>query len=248
MKLSILTTNTIHHCFFVQEVQKIDIEVSVISENPTPIKNATLLARSFEIQKKTFEAKRDNYESQRWFNGRKTDINNFPNVNEVDDINSKISIDRLKEINPDLIVVFGTGLIKHELISNFENKIFNLHGGDPEKYRGLDSHYWSVYHKDFNSLVTTLHKVRPILDTGEIFLQERVKLWPDMQLYHLRASNTELCIELLNSLVDLYKINGYLKGRKQKTKGRYYSLMPEALKQDIEEKFNNYTKKYAKNN
>ena len=57
------------------------------------------------------------------------------------------------------------------MISIFENKIFNLHGGDPEKYRGLDSHYWSIYHNDFKSLITTLHKVRPILDTGEIVLQ-----------------------------------------------------------------------------
>ena len=32
-----------------------------------------------------------------------------------------------------------------------------------QKYRGLDSHYWSIYHKDFESLVTTLHRVTPIL-------------------------------------------------------------------------------------
>ena len=247
MKLSILTTNTLHHCFFVQEVQKIDIQVSVISENPTPIKNATLLAQSFEIQKKTYEEKRDKYESQRWFNGRKPDINNFSYVYEVEDINSKTSISKLKEINPDVVVVFGTGLIRQELISYFENKIFNLHGGDPEKYRGLDSHYWSIYHKDFNSLVTTLHKVRPTLDTGEIILQERVKLRSNMQLSHFRAANTELCVKLIYSLVEIYKKNGCLISRQQKTKGRYYSLMPEALKQDVEEKFDNYIKEYSKN-
>ena len=133
------------------------------------------------------------------------------------------------------------------MISYFENKIFNLHGGDPEKYRGLDSHYWSIYHKDFNYLVTTLHKVRPTLDTGEIILQERVKLWSNMKLYHFRASNTELCVKLVYSLVDLYKKNGCLICRQQKTKGRYYSLMPEVLKQDIEEKFDNYIKEYSKN-
>lgn len=247
MKLSILTTNTIHHCYFVQEAQKIDMEVNVIIENPTPIKNSASLAQSFEIQKKAYEEKRDNYESQRWFYGKKPDIKNFSNVYEVDDINSKSSINKLKEINPDLVVVFGTGLIKQELISIFENKIFNLHGGDPEKYRGLDSHYWSIYHKDFNSLVTTLHKVRPTLDTGEIILQEKVKLWSDMQLFHLRASNTELCVKLTYSLVDIYKKNGCLICRQQKSKGRYYSLMPEALKQDIEEKFDNYIKEYSKN-
>ena len=177
----------------------------------------------------------------------KTEISNFLRVHEVNEINSKISINKLKEINPDLIVVFGTGIIRQELISIFENKIFNLHGGDPEKFRGLDSHYWSIYHNDFNSLITTLHKVRPTLDTEEIILQDKVKLWSQMQLYQLRSSNTELCVELVFSLIDFYKKKKSLIGRKQQTKGRYYSLMPEVLKQDVEKKFDNYINKNYKN-
>ena len=247
MKLTILTTNTIHHCYFVQEALKSDLEVSVISENPTPIKNIALLEQSFETSKKAYETKRNNYESQKWFQGRKTHINSFPNVYEVNDINSKSTINKLIEINPDLLVVFGTGLVRKGMISIFENKIFNLHGGDPEKYRGLDSHYWSIYHKDFKSLITTLHKVRPILDTGEIVLQGRVKLWSNMELYQLRASNTELCVDLMFSLVDLFKSNKPIIGRIQKSKGRYYSLMPEALKHDVKIKFDNYIKKNSKN-
>ena len=61
-----------------------------------------------------------------------------------------------------------------------------------------------------------------------------------MQLSHFRAANTELCVKLIYSLVEIYKKNGCLISRQQKTKGRYYSLMPEALKQDVEEKFDNY--------
>ena len=43
----------------------------------------------------------------------------------------------------------------------------NLHGGDPEKYRGLDSHLWSIYHEDWASLVSTLHVVSKDLDAGD---------------------------------------------------------------------------------
>ena len=57
MKLTILTTNTIHHCYFVQEALKSDLEVSVISENPTPIKNIALLEQSFETSKKPMRQK-----------------------------------------------------------------------------------------------------------------------------------------------------------------------------------------------
>ena len=71
MKLSILTTNTIHHSYFVQEAQKSDLEVSIIIESQNSIKNSGLLSRSFETEKKIFELKRDDYESQRWFEGKK---------------------------------------------------------------------------------------------------------------------------------------------------------------------------------
>ena len=245
IKLSILTTNTTHHCYFVQEVKKNELEVSVIFEPPKPINNSVLLEQSFENQKKSFEEKRVNYENQRWFEGKKMDITNFTNVFKVDDINSKNAHEKLKEINPDLIVVFGTRKIKEDMISAFKNRIFNLHGGSPEKYRGLDSHYWAIYHKDFESITTTLHQVESSLDTGGIILQEKVKLWPNMNLYQLRASNTELCVYLTNELIDIFKKNKSIKSKKQKTKGRYYSLMPEALKSNIEFKFQNYIKKIS---
>lgn len=242
IKLSILTTNTIHHCYFIQEVQKNELEVSVIFENPKPINNSVLLEQSFETEKKSFEDKRDNFETQRWFEGNDVNITKFSNVFSVDDINSYKAFQKIKAINPDLIVVFGTRKISNQLISAFRNKMFNLHGGNPEKYRGLDSHYWAIYHKDFESLVTTLHEIEPSLDTGKIILQGRVKLWEDMKLYQLRASNTELCIDLVFDLLKLYKRNKSIHSRKQKSKGRYYSLMPEVLKQDIKLKFENFIK------
>ena len=64
-----------------------------------------------------------------------------------------------------------------------------------------------------------------------------------MKLYQFRASNTELCVELFFSMLNHYKMNRSLVGRSQNTKGRYYSLMPESLKQDVEVKFENYINK-----
>ena len=110
------------------------MEVSIIIESQNSIKIQDYY-RGLLKPKKIFELKRDDYESQRWFEGKKIELNNFPNVYEVDEVNSIMAIEKLKEINPELILVFGTRLIKQEMISYFKNKIFNLHGGDPEKYR-----------------------------------------------------------------------------------------------------------------
>lgn len=243
MRISILTTDTTHHCYFVQELQKKEIQISIICENVSPIKHESLLAKSFEDQKFAFETKRNDFEIKRWFHGHKIGISDFQNVYKVDNINSQKAINKLKETNPDIVIAFGTRLINKEIISIFKNKIFNLHGGDPEKYRGLDSHYWAIYHKDFKSLITTLHKVTPSFDTGDIVIQGKVNLWSGIKLHQLRASNSELCVSLMFSLIELFRKNGSILGRKQLTRGRYYSLMPEALKINVEQNLEIYTKK-----
>ena len=240
MKVAILTTNTIHHIYFIQQAIAYNLDIYIFCAKPKLSKNYKSFDYSFESQKKLFETKRDKYELLKWFNAKHVDISMFSNLSIVDSVNSPESIIKIDKISPDLILVFGTGLIKETLLNNFKNKIFNLHGGNPEKYRGLDSHYWSIYHRDFEGLITTLHEVEPEFDTGNIILQGKINLWPNMQLHELRASNTELCFELFKSLVNMYQKNEKVYGKKQKTLGRYYSMMPEVLKHDVSVKFEKY--------
>jgi methionyl-tRNA formyltransferase len=240
MRVVVLTTDTIHHIYFVSKINELDIDVSVICEKPKKVNYQELYLSSFESQKRIFDEKRDEYEISRWFESKSIEMSIFKNYFEVNDVNSEKSIQIIKQLEPDVIIVFGTGKIKETLINNFKKNIFNLHGGNPEKYRGLDSHYWSIYHNDFDNLVTTLHEVSLDLDTGDIVSQGKLKFWPDMKLYQLRASNTELCVELFKSLTDNLKKNKKINTRKQSSKGRYYSIMPEVLKVDIKNKFNKF--------
>lgn len=237
MRVALLTTNTIHHSYFMSEIIKQDIELHVICEEVKHIKNQNLVKQSFEKQNKIFESKRNKYETDKWFKSNYFEISVFPNTVFVDCVNNQESLQTIDKINPELIIVYGTGLIRGDLLKKYKNKIYNFHGGNPEKYRGLDSHYWSIYHNDYDSLVTTLHKVDSGLDTGNIINQVKIELFPGMELHQLRASATESCILLFISLINNFDI---VKGEKQKSKGRYYSLMPEALKLIITKKFENY--------
>ncbi len=107
----------------------------------------------------------------------------------------------------------------------------NLHGGDPEEYRGLDTHLWAIYHNDFGGPVTTLHTVAAVLDAGDICLQDVVAVKPIMPLHQLRAANTDTCIRLARSALASFADLGTLPARKQIRRGRYYSFMPSPLKE-----------------
>lgn len=240
MKVSILTTETIHHTFFVRGLIENGYDVSVFCEKKRKIAFSSFLVQSFELKKKKFDALQEDYEVKRWFNGNRVNLKDICEITNLDDINSSSSIRLIQKSNPNLIIVFGTGKIKRELINLFNNNIYNLHGGDPEKYRGLDSHYWAIYHKDYGSLKTSLHKILPKLDTGDIYKTEKIKLWNNMSLFQLRSSNTELCLELSLELINNYQTNNKIKCFKQKSLGRYYSIMPESLKFQVNRNFRDY--------
>jgi methionyl-tRNA formyltransferase len=115
-------------------------------------------------------------------------------------------VEYLKSINPDVIIVFGTGKINSSLIQIPRLGCLNLHGGDPERYRGLDTHLWAIYHQEFDQLITTLHYIDETLDTGDVVFKATLPISRGLQLHQLRAVNTQVCVKLsLLALMGLHK-------------------------------------------
>jgi methionyl-tRNA formyltransferase len=222
LKISVLTTNTSHHIYFVKKLQEIFGRVTVICET-----RARVLP--FETHH-PFENLRDEFEWDNWFNSRRRTFTEYTNVYFFPTINDKDATSAIKKENSDLVIVFGTSLLKDSTIRACSPHIFNLHGGDPENYRGLDSHLWAIYHRDFKSLVTTIHRIDSRFDTGEIVLQAKVPLTAKMHLHELRTVNTEICVQLAVATVDMYIRYGGVTSRPQRKMGRYYSAMPTQLK------------------
>lgn len=233
MKIAVLTTQTPHHAYFVQElVKKFPLEIVLIERNhitaPFPVSHA-------------FETKRNEYENEVFFGGNERMLAEFAPVTEVDSVNGKESVAQIDRISPDVIINFGTGKISKEVITRCPDGIINLHGGNPEEYRGLDSHLWAIYHKDFQQLISTLHRLNERLDDGQIIAQAPVPLKRDMKIYELRRYNTELCVKLTLSTLEMYQKNGEFTARPQQKQGRYYSFMPAPLKEICQNYFERYT-------
>lgn len=234
MKVAILTTDTIHHQYFIHELSKKEIELFVIYEN---LKNENNLTPN----RKSYLEKVEKYELNHWGNFKKNNSSKKIQAYNFNDINCDESHDLLKRIHPHLIIVFGTRKLDEKIINIQKNNIFNLHGGNPEEYRGLDSHLWAIYHNDFKELITTIHRVSKTLDTGEIVLQGKIQITRNMELHQLRLHNTELCIELVECLIQKYIKDGRIFSRIQSRKGRYYSSIPDKLIPLITNKFKLFT-------
>jgi methionyl-tRNA formyltransferase len=160
-------------------------------------------------------------------------------------MNGTEGISSLSTWQPDVAIVFGTGRLSSAVIESGPGCFLNLHGGDPEEYRGLDTHLWAIYHSDFGGLVTTLHRVNSSLDDGDICLQESISISAGMQLSELRLANTEACVRLAVAALSSVREQGYVPSRKQRRAGRYYSFMPSQLKEICRKRFEKHARRPA---
>ncbi len=89
-------------------------------------------------------------------------------VREVPHINHPDVVHLAKELQPDLICVFGTSLIRGELLQQGRLGIINLHGGLSPEYRGADCTFWALYNGEPEKIGCTLHYIDAGIDTGRL--------------------------------------------------------------------------------
>ncbi|WHZ25198.1 MAG: hypothetical protein OJF47_004310 [Nitrospira sp.] len=222
MRVLVLTTDTLHHAYFVRELVSQVSRLHVILET-------TGVKPTFDVAH-PFESLRDQYERDVWFKGNEPSIREFAETTICPNVNASDVVAAAKGFSPEITVAFGIRKAEPALIRAAGPRVVNLHGGDPEFYRGLDSQLWAIYHNDFKNVVTTLHVLNETLDDGPIIGVRPVALCRGMGLHQLRHRNTESAFELTRTALDELKRTGDVASRKQRQIGRYYSFMPSVLK------------------
>ena len=235
LKTIILTTETTHHLYYVWKLNELCSLDAVILETKS-------LQAGFPSDH-PFEKNREKFEKNEVLKDAPKKISDIVPVSHHKSVNESSCIEKIKVLAPDIIIIFGTARVSTEVISLPSKACLNLHGGAPERYRGLDSHLWAIYHNDFNNLTTTLHYVEPTLDTGSIVFEQQLHITKDTSLVKLRIVNTEACINMSALAISALRENGYLPSRLQLLVGRYYSFMPTALKEMCVRKYNRYLQK-----
>lgn len=94
-------------------------------------------------------------------------------------INSRDSVETLRELAPDLIVVVAYGqILKPRVLSIPPRGCVNVHASLLPKYRGAAPVQWSMADGASHTGVTTMFMDQG-MDTGDIILQKRVDIQPD---------------------------------------------------------------------
>jgi methionyl-tRNA formyltransferase len=89
-------------------------------------------------------------------------------LHEVPHINHPHVLDLVNKLDPDLITVFGTSLIRGELLGKGRRGMVNLHGGLSPHYRGADGTFWALYNEEPHRVGCTIHYIDRGIDTGRL--------------------------------------------------------------------------------
>ena len=87
-------------------------------------------------------------------------------------------VEQMKGLNPDLFVVVAFRILPKEVFEIPKYGSFNLHGSYLPKYRGAAPIQWALINGDTETGLTTF-KLAEKVDTGNIYLQEKVTINSD---------------------------------------------------------------------
>ena len=126
-------------------------------------------------------------------------------------------------LQPDVIAVFGTSLIRGPLLTSGRLGIFNLHGGLSPNYRGADCTFWALYNGQPDQVGCTLHRIDDGIDTGKLIAHvcPEVGESDDELTLFWRAvrDSADVYLEMVERLA-----RGARVGEPQREKGRLYQV------------------------
>lgn len=157
-------------------------------------------------------------------------------------LNDSIVVSKLEELHPDLLFVYGTGILTGPILKVAPLAV-NAHGGRLPHYRGLDTNLWAALQGHPQDMAVTFHGLVEKVDSGPIYLMESLPRPADLSLTSLRFHTTILCTQMFKTLVASYLANE-LSPLVVKGPSRYYDPMPALLKRRAD----HVLKRYARAN
>ncbi|MEO6329204.1 MAG: formyl transferase [Ginsengibacter sp.] len=124
-------------------------------------------------------------------------------VNDVD------TITLIQSINPDIVIVNATRILKNDLLKSIPGHFINIHSGMLPKYRGYSGGYWALVNNDKINCGSTIHFVNDKIDKGSILCQEAIDIEPADNYFTYAFIHTAKEIDLLKKAIFLIDNNGF---------------------------------------
>lgn len=96
-------------------------------------------------------------------------------VTDVRNVNDPEAVELLKKLQPDVVIVGGTRIVKDATLAASPNAPWvNIHAGITPLYRGVHGGYWALAQGDAAHCGVSVHLVDKGIDTGGILAQSAI--------------------------------------------------------------------------
>jgi methionyl-tRNA formyltransferase len=94
-------------------------------------------------------------------------------------VNTTQTVAALTRMAPDILCVYGTAVVRDQLLSLAPRIALNLHTGISPRYRGADCAFWPLHNREPEWIGATVHECTSAIDGGSIFGVRRASLEGD---------------------------------------------------------------------
>jgi methionyl-tRNA formyltransferase len=206
-RVVIITSDQLRHRYYCSRLAEALDVVGIIAEAKGP---ATSDFSSFseddqQVIKKHF-SERDQAEKK--LLGQADFPNTEVNYIPFNTVNSREVLDWIMERNPDIILLYGSSIIKDPVLSHYNGKIVNLHLGLSPYYRGSGTNFWPLVNGEPECVGGTIHLAVEKVDAGSILHQVRPDAEADDRAHEL---GTKVIIKAAKELPLVLAV--YLQGK-----------------------------------
>jgi methionyl-tRNA formyltransferase len=100
------------------------------------------------------------------------------NVRRVTSMNDDAARAVLRELRPAITVVCGTRILEPATLDAINGPAVNFHAGITPLYRGVHGGYWALAEGRRDLVGSTIHRIDPGIDTGEVVAQATFEVTP----------------------------------------------------------------------
>ena len=187
------------------------------------------------------------------FNRKNKDIleKNIIRITSRNTINNEENVKFLKKLNPKLVVVYATSIIKDLIINLFPRRMLNMHAGLSPYYRGSGTNLYPFYNDELEYTGMTSMYINAGIDSGDIITQGRPVFEENDNTHTIGCKCAAVGADIMIAAVDRYLTQGPPPCAKQDlSKGRLYlrkHFNDEVIAKTYDNIKNGMVKRYCKN-
>lgn len=214
MKALILTSTGIRHKLFIDAISSHFQIVGIITEDKGSYYDKQ--SSESELVKEHF-ATLAKYEQSLLANHLK-EHNNEQNMIYIPkgNINQDDIVNEALKLEPDVVLLFGTSILKSNWLRAFPDKIINLHLGLSPYYKGSATLFWPFLYDELECIGATIHIAEEKVDAGRILKRVKPDITAGDNYYTVNYKTIKKAIEVFSQTV-LGFLSGDIVGEEQLT-------------------------------